>query len=75
MSQLKDMYRTIVADGFPETMTITLGESVLTFQKRTWEMGGEVRFESQVTDIAVSNGKICAVTINEKEQIKNRCIG
>ena len=43
MSQLKDMYRTIVADGFPETMTITLGESVLTFQKRTWEMGGEVR--------------------------------
>lgn len=43
MSDLKDMYRTIVADGFPETMTITLGDSVLTFRKRTWEMGGEVR--------------------------------
>ena len=43
MSDLKDMYRTIVADGFPDTMTITLGDSVLTFHKRTWEMGGEVR--------------------------------
>ncbi|MBP3730096.1 MAG: IMP cyclohydrolase [Mailhella sp.] len=43
MSELKDMYRTIVADGFPETMTITLGESVLTYKKRTWEMSGEVR--------------------------------
>ena len=30
MSELKDMYRTIVADGFPDTMTITLGASVLT---------------------------------------------
>lgn len=43
MSNLKDMYRTIVADGFPDTMTITLGSSVLTYHKRTWEMGGEVR--------------------------------
>lgn len=43
MSDLKDMYRTIVADGFPDTMTVTLGDSVLTFRKRTWEMGGEVR--------------------------------
>ena len=43
MSDLKDMYRTIVADGFPDTMTITLGDSVLTYRKRTWEMGGEVR--------------------------------
>ncbi len=43
MSDLKDMYRTIVADGFPDTMTITLGESVLTYKKRTWEMAGEVR--------------------------------
>ncbi|MCQ2444229.1 MAG: IMP cyclohydrolase, partial [Mailhella sp.] len=43
MSQLKDMYKTIVADGFPETMTITLGDSVLKYRKRTWEMAGEVR--------------------------------
>ena len=43
MSDLKDMYRTIVADGFPDTMTITLGDNVLTYKKRTWEMAGEVR--------------------------------
>ncbi len=43
MSDLKDMYRTVVADDFPETMTIILGDSRLTFHKRTWVMNGEVR--------------------------------
>lgn len=43
MSDLKDMYRRIVADGFPETMTITLGDNVLTFAKRVWNVDGEVR--------------------------------
>lgn len=43
MSDLKDMYRRIVADGFPETMTITLGDNVLTFTKRVWNVDGEVR--------------------------------
>lgn len=40
---LKDMYRRIVADGFPDAMTITLGDTVLEYAKRTWNMGGEVR--------------------------------
>jgi len=43
MSDLKEMYRTIVADGFPETMKVTLGDNVLTYRKRTWDMDGEVR--------------------------------
>ena len=40
---LKDMYRRIVADGFPATLTLTLGDTVLTYAKRVWNMGGEVR--------------------------------
>ena len=35
MSSLKDMYRTVLKDTFPDTMTITLGDAVLTYKKRT----------------------------------------
>ena len=31
MSSLKDMYRTVLKDTFPDTMTITLGDAVLTY--------------------------------------------
>lgn len=45
MSQpdLKAMYHTIVADGFPDTLTLTLGDTVLTYAKRTWTVDGENR--------------------------------
>lgn len=32
MSSLKDMYRTVLKDTFPDTMTITLGDAVLTYK-------------------------------------------
>lgn len=38
MSSLKDMYRTVLKDTFPDTMTITLGDAVLTYKKRTWHI-------------------------------------
>lgn len=43
MSSLKDMYRTILKDTFPDTMTITLGDAVLTYKKRTWDIDGETK--------------------------------
>ena len=43
MSSLKDMYRTVLKDTFPETMTITLGDAVLTYKKRTWHIDGETK--------------------------------
>ncbi|MEG2005284.1 MAG: IMP cyclohydrolase [Bilophila sp.] len=43
MSDLKDMYKTVVKDAFPDTMTITLGETVLAYTKRTWDFDGEVK--------------------------------
>ena len=43
MSQLKDMYHTIVRDAFPDEMTITLGETTLKYSRRTWNFDGEVK--------------------------------
>ena len=43
MSNLKDMYRTINADAFPEDMKITLGGTELEYKKRTWTLGEETR--------------------------------
>ena len=37
------MYSQIVADDFPETLKITLGEKEICYKKRTWDMGGEIR--------------------------------
>lgn len=41
MTKLKDMYTTVHKDGFPDTMTITLGDETLTYRKRTWVLDNE----------------------------------
>jgi len=38
---LKDMYKTIVSDAFPDTLTILLGDQKLTYTRRTWTIDGE----------------------------------
>jgi phosphoribosylaminoimidazolecarboxamide formyltransferase/IMP cyclohydrolase len=38
MSDLKEMYKTIMADNFPEEMTITFGDQKLVYKKRTWRI-------------------------------------
>lgn len=43
MPALKDMYRTVVRDAFPDTLTLTLGDVSLTYTKRTWDIDGEKR--------------------------------
>lgn len=43
MPDLKAMYRTIVPDAFPDTLTLTLGDTVLTYKKRTWIIDNEQR--------------------------------
>ena len=40
---LKAMYSTIVADSFPDTLTILLGEQKLVYKKRVWTLDGEVK--------------------------------
>ena len=38
MDDLKKMYRTVMADHFPPTLTITLGDQSLIYRKRTWKL-------------------------------------
>lgn len=38
MSELKQMYRTIVKDPFPEELTIDFGGQKLVYKKRTWQI-------------------------------------
>lgn len=41
MPDLKAMYSAIHKDGFPDTMTIILGEERLVYEKRVWTLDGE----------------------------------
>ena len=41
MSDLKDMYKTVKKDAFPDTMTITIGDESMVYKKRTWNIDNE----------------------------------
>lgn len=41
MSDLKQAYKTIMDDNFPETMTISFGDQKLVYKKRTWKIEDE----------------------------------
>ncbi|MFH1147491.1 MAG: IMP cyclohydrolase, partial [Pseudomonadota bacterium] len=41
MEDLKKMYKTIMADSFPEDMTISFGDQTLLYRKRTWKIPDE----------------------------------
>jgi phosphoribosylaminoimidazolecarboxamide formyltransferase/IMP cyclohydrolase len=38
MAELKEMYRTVMDDHFPDSMTITFGDQILTYRKRSWKI-------------------------------------
>ncbi len=38
---LKAMYKTIVSDDFPETITLLMGDQKITYTKRSWTIDGE----------------------------------
>lgn len=46
-----------------------LGQVVSNMRKRIIEYGGDVRFNSRVTSINISNGRIMGVTVNGSEEI------
>jgi phosphoribosylaminoimidazolecarboxamide formyltransferase/IMP cyclohydrolase len=41
MSDIKEMYRTIMADHFPNEMIIRFGDQTLVYRKRTWKIPDE----------------------------------
>ncbi len=38
MAELKEMYRKVMDDHFPNSMTITFGDQILTYRKRSWKI-------------------------------------
>ncbi len=44
-NNLKKMYRTVMDDHFPSEMTITFGDQVLVYKKRTWKIAEETSEE------------------------------
>lgn len=43
MADMKEMYKKIIGDQFPDEMKITLGDQTLVYKKRTWVIDGEER--------------------------------
>ncbi len=41
MSDIKKMYKTIMADNFPPELTILFGDQKLTYRKRSWKLSDE----------------------------------
>jgi len=53
----------------PHIGTDVLVEVVKNLRKKILSLGGEIRFESQVTDIIIEKNKITGITINNQEKI------
>jgi len=45
MSDIKKMYKTIMADNFPPEMTITFGDQKMVYRKRSWKLADETTGE------------------------------
>ncbi|KAB1443378.1 IMP cyclohydrolase [Pseudodesulfovibrio senegalensis] len=43
MSDLKNMYKTLQQDPFPNELTLKVGEQEMVFAKRTWDIDGETK--------------------------------
>jgi len=41
MAELKEMYRKVMDDHFPDEMTVTFGDQTLRYRKRTWKIPDE----------------------------------
>ncbi len=48
MAQMKEMYKKIIGDSFPETITISFGDQSLVYKKRTWQIKNEQTGEIEV---------------------------
>jgi len=53
MAELKEMYRTVMDDHFPETMTIAFGDQILTYRKRTWKIPDEKSWRTDRKGVAL----------------------
>src|SRR5664280_2316124 len=60
----------ILTEAKPHIGTDKLRKVIVNFRKKLIEMGCRIEFDTQVTDFLIRQGKIAAVIVNEKEEIK-----
>jgi len=58
----------------PHIGTDKLRNVVENMRKEIIRLGGEVRFESKLTDILINDGRLDAIEVNDKEIIKCSCL-
>ena len=75
----KEVLRVLAESGAPEEIMYEskphIGTDILTavvknMREKIISLGGEVRFESKITDIFIENGRVKEVVVNDKEHIK-----
>jgi uncharacterized FAD-dependent dehydrogenase len=60
----------ILTDAKPHIGTDRLGKVIINLRNKLASMGCAIRFEAQVTDFVVRQGRLVAIVVNEKEEIK-----
>lgn len=74
----KEVLRVLAESGAPEEILYEskphIGTDILTkvvksMRKKIISLGGEVRFESKITDIVIDNGRVKEVVVNDTEHI------
>jgi len=61
---------TILWDAKPHIGTDRIRNTAKNIRKQIIELGGEVRYDTKLTDIKIIDNKIVAVVLNENEEIK-----
>lgn len=64
----------ILYESKPHIGTDILVDVVQNLRKEILELGGEIHFHSQVTDLRVENGAITAVLVNQKQWITTQTV-
>ncbi len=63
-------HENILSDAHPHIGTNKLPEIITTIREAIIEAGGEVRFQSKLTNITVVRGKIESIEVNNSENVK-----
>ncbi len=64
----------ILYDAKPHIGTDILKNVVKNIREEIRSLGGEVRFDSKLTDIKISDGKLKSVIVNDREEIECRAL-
>ncbi len=81
--RVDEVLATLVAAGAPEEITYVarphigtdrLRHVVTELRRRLLDLGGEVRFEAQVTDVVLEGGRVRGVMVNGAEEVPTRLV-